>query len=350
MRFSANPHQDRCWDKLNVNKNILLIGTGAISELLYLPLLAGSTSWRPLVRCVDRDAVLMQRNAARHGLALGGTDYRPLLPEAAVAIIATPPRSHYPIAKDCLEAGLHVILEKPLTDTHTEAVKLVELARMQKRLLMVNNTRRLFQGYAEIHRILAMGELGGLLEIDYAEGGAFAWPTASGFYFDAKQGGRGVISDRGSHVLDLFCWWAGAQPELVECRTDVDGGVEGFCDVRLRLSRGQARMRLSWHNKLANRVRVRCERGEITTGIYDFREVTVIRNGQAEKRTLPAEEKAFEDYGLSFARRALTAALEGGAPPVNGADVVPSLALLDDCYARAQRLDFPWLYQHSPKV
>jgi len=333
-----------------MNKRILLIGTGAIADLVYLPLLAGNPGWRPLVSCVDRNAGLLQAAAARHGVVAGGTNYRPLLADAGVAIIATPPRSHFPIAKECLEAGLHVILEKPLTDTEAEAVELVALAKRSRRMLMVNNTRRLFQSYAEIHRILSTGELGGLLEINYSEGGAFAWPTASGFYFDVKQGGRGVISDRGSHVLDLFCWWAGNGIELLECRTDADGGVEGFCDVRLGLPRGEARMRLSWHNKLSNRVELRCERGRIATGIYDFREVTVIVDGRAETRRLPAEERAFEDYGLSFARRAVKAALEGGTPPVNGEDVMHSLALIDACYARAQRLDFPWIYRSNPNV
>ncbi len=324
--------------------HILLVGCGAIADLIYLPVLA-TDPWRHRVRCVDPNERVLRETTSRHGFAPAGPDYHPLLSEAAVAIIATPPRFHYPIARDCLEAGLHVISEKPLTDTHAEAVLLVEAARKAGRLLMVNNTRRLYQSSQRIRDLLTSGELGEVLSIDYSEGAPFAWPTASGFYFDPSQGGRGVLADRGSHVLDLFCWWCSNQPTLLECRFDRDGGVEGFCDVRLGLPRGQARLRLSWHNKLANRIRIRCARGEIEAGIYDFREIMIRRNGRARRAEMPAAERTFEDYGRTFIKRALDAAVQNGIPPVVASDVLPSLALIDDCYARQQNLDFEWLYK-----
>ena len=327
----------------------MVIGCGAISRMLYLPYLNLEASPNSRALAVDVSAKNIAEAGQYENIDFRQGSFAQYLPEAKVAIIATPPLSHYEIARQCLEAGAHVIMEKPLTATHEEAVKLIKFARDCDRLLMVNNTRRLFQSSIEIQRILATGELGGLLGIEYTEGGLFAWPTASGFYFDAKQGGRGVLSDRGSHVLDLFCWWAGRKPELGECLFDVDGGVEGFCDVRLVLPLGRARMRLSWHNKLSNRIRICCEQGEISAGIYDYREVTVTQDGKSRKRALPAEERAFEDYGITFVRRALAAAMGDSEPPVQGADVADSLALIDECYLRAERLNFPWLYQQSSK-
>lgn len=330
-----------------MNPTILLIGTGAVADLIYLPLLSSNPGWKKQVRCIDRNLPQMQATATRYGVMSAGTDFRPLLKDAAVAIVATPPHTHHAIAKECLVAGLHVIMEKPLTHTYPEAMELVDIARRAGKLLMVNNTRRLFQSYQEIRRLLATQELGEVREIDYTEGAPFAWPTTSGFYFDAKNGARGVISDRGSHVLDLFCWWLGDRPELTECFVDSDVGVEGYCDVRLRFGAVAARMRLSWHNKLTNRVVIRCEHGTINTGIYDFRAVTVTRHGKSETRQIRAQERAFEDYGISFARQALNSALNDGSPPVLGSDVLSSLHLIDECYQRAQRINFEWLYRFS---
>ena len=328
---------------------ILLIGTGAISDLVYLPVLSSQEKWRSAVRCVDKDVGLGTAAAERHRVVFSGSDYKPLLQEAILAIVATPPRSHYTIARDCLECGVPVILEKPLTNTYSEGRQLVSLAEEKGLQLMVNNTRRLFQSYREINDIIRSGELGEVRSIDYGEGGVFAWPTASGFYFDAKGGGRGVLSDRGAHVLDLFCWWANAELRLESCRTDEDGGVEGYCDVSMVLPRGKGRMRLSWHNKLSNRVEIQCDRGILRTGIYDFREVSIQRSGRWEKRTLKGSERAFEDYGFTFARRAISAVLEGGSPPVSGGEVLGSLKLIDDCYERKERLKFPWLYRFGGK-
>ncbi len=326
-------------------KRILLIGTGAIAEAVYLPLLSSRPEWKRRACCVDRDGASASRAAARWGISDGGDDHKRHLADTVVAIVATPPRTHYPIASECLKAGAAAIIEKPLTDTHEEGMKLVREAKERGRLLMVNNTRRLFQSYAEVERVARSGELGAIQEIDYAEGGVFSWPTASGFYFDPKGGGRGVIADRGSHVLDLICWWVGSPIQVESCLSDAMGGVEGYADVSLSWGGGSARMRLSWHSKLANRLRVVFERGVIETGIYDFREVRISGPDGTKVRSLPGSEASYDDYSLTFARGAITAAIQGGAPPIAGADVVPSLALIDQCYAKMGRIDFPWLFK-----
>lgn len=326
---------------------ILFIGTGAVADLIYLPRLAGRREWRERVTCVDRDEGQLGRICGKHGVRNGGVDFRSHLEGARLAIVATPPRSHFAIGRECLEAGVDVIMEKPLADRYEEAGELVALAGRKGRKLMVNNTRRLFQSYQEIKRVLDSGELGRLESIEYSEGGPFAWPTTSGFYFDPKEGGRGVLSDRGAHVLDLFCWWSGETPEVVECRTDVDGGVEGYCDVSLRWRVGGGRMRLNWHNKMRNEVVVRCSGGEMRTGIYSFRELRVTREGRTETRVLAARERAFEDYGGTFVDLAVKAGIEGGDPPIQGSWVLPSLHLMDECYRVQKRLDFDWLYRFS---
>ena len=71
---------------------------------------------------------------------LVGADYRELLNETDACIVATPPASHYEIAKACLLAGKHVLVEKPLTLKSSEAVELMTLAGERHLTLMVDST------------------------------------------------------------------------------------------------------------------------------------------------------------------------------------------------------------------
>ena len=87
------------------------------------------------------------------------------LPLQAVAI-ATPVSTHFSLAVQCLEAGLHVLVEKPLAATVKEAQGLIELARRQRRVLMVDHTYLFSNPVAKIKELVEHGELGELYYVD----------------------------------------------------------------------------------------------------------------------------------------------------------------------------------------
>ncbi|MHB1421805.1 MAG: Gfo/Idh/MocA family protein [Gemmataceae bacterium] len=87
------------------------------------------------------------------------------LPLDAVAI-ATPVFSHYALATRCLEAGLNVMVEKPLAATVEEAESLIELAERQQRVLMVDHTYLFSPAVRRIKELVDYGELGDLYYID----------------------------------------------------------------------------------------------------------------------------------------------------------------------------------------
>jgi len=70
------------------------------------------------------------------------TDYRRILDVVDVASVVVPPESHYAVAKDCLAAGVHVLVEKPMTRTLAEADELIALARRQGLVLQVGHLER----------------------------------------------------------------------------------------------------------------------------------------------------------------------------------------------------------------
>jgi predicted dehydrogenase len=87
------------------------------------------------------------------------------LPLDAVAI-ATPVSTHYPLATRCLEAGLHVLVEKPLAASANEAQALVTLADRKQRLLMVDHTYLFSPAVRRIKELIENGELGELYYVD----------------------------------------------------------------------------------------------------------------------------------------------------------------------------------------
>jgi len=94
-----------------------------------------------LVAVVDARAEVRDRVAAEVGCR-AVADYRDILGEVEAVSIATTTPAHFPIAQDCLERGVHVLVEKPITETPEQARTLIETARRRGRILQVGHLER----------------------------------------------------------------------------------------------------------------------------------------------------------------------------------------------------------------
>ena len=323
---------------------IALIGAGAIAESFHLPALARRPAGRDHLIVVDRDTARARSMANAFGHGRYATDYREILREVQGVIIALPPRLHFSVSQECLAHGIHVLCEKTLTETAAQARALIATAAQAGVTLSVNNNRRLFSSTRQVATLIASGELGAVRAIDFEEGDYFDWPVAGDAYFGVKAGGRGVLADRGAHVLDLICWWLGGSPEVISFQDDSLGGTEATCEARLAYQETLIRVRLSWLGKLRNRYRISFTTGAtIEHGTADPRNPTLIRpNGRrAIIRTAagPATTGGFADLLVEN----FVAAIQGRAAPLVPADVVvPSIALIEACYSRRTRFVMPW--------
>jgi predicted dehydrogenase len=90
---------------------------------------------------IDADEGCLDEASKKH-TAPRFNDHRAVLPLADAALIATPTKTHYAIAKDCLEKGIHVFMEKPITATAREAEELIALARTKQLILQVGHLER----------------------------------------------------------------------------------------------------------------------------------------------------------------------------------------------------------------
>ena len=135
------------------------------------------------------------------------TDYKELLKDDTIDVVhvCTPNRSHSFITIDALEAGKHVMCEKPMAKTAEEAKAMCEAAKRTGKLLSIGYQNRQVAANRYAKQVCEAGELG---EIYFAKAYALrrrAVPTWGVFLNEYEQGG-GPLIDIGTHALDLTLW------------------------------------------------------------------------------------------------------------------------------------------------
>jgi len=118
-----------------------------------------------------------------------------------LVIVNTPNYTHYEYAKKSLEAGKHVIVEKPFTIDVTQANDLIELAKKQNRVLSVYQNRRYDSDYKTIKKVVSENLLGELVEVEM-HFDRFQEELSPKVHKETPGPGAGVLYDLGSHLID----------------------------------------------------------------------------------------------------------------------------------------------------
>ncbi|MGB4266714.1 MAG: Gfo/Idh/MocA family oxidoreductase, partial [Limnochordia bacterium] len=134
-------------------------------------------------------------------------DYEELLADPSIDVVhvLTPNKWHAPMTIAALQAGKHVMCEKPMAKTAVEARAMVEAAKATGKLLTIGYQNRYRSDVQYLHNVCRAGELG---EIYFAKAHALrrnAVPTW-GVFLDAEAQGGGPLIDIGTHALDLTLW------------------------------------------------------------------------------------------------------------------------------------------------
>ncbi len=106
-----------------------------------------------LVAVVDTDLNAAQAVADKHG-AEATTDYQDVLSHVDAVSLVVPTSAHFAIARDCLEAGIHCLIEKPITETVDEAQQLIDIARERGLVLQVGHIERFNSVMMDIDALL----------------------------------------------------------------------------------------------------------------------------------------------------------------------------------------------------
>ena len=167
--------------------------------------------------------------------------------------VASPPGFHAAAARAALEAGAHVIVEKPLCLALEEFDALAELARIRGRVLMCVHNWKHAPAYRRAFELIASGRLGKVREITLERlrtGPAGGDGPGARWRREAALGG-GILIDHGWHTLYLAQWlMGGAAPRLISARLggNREGGAEEEADLQLAFDGDRrAAIQLSWH-------------------------------------------------------------------------------------------------------
>jgi predicted dehydrogenase len=194
-------------DSLQTNRlRHVIIGAGAGIVASHIPALALPTV--ELVAVSDINITTGQRRADELQCAFYA-DYKQMLAEMRpdVAVIVTPPFLHASMTIDCLQAGCHVLTEKPIAIQVAEADQMIATAQHYERLLGVILQHRFRPEIIAAHQLIQNGMLG---RIQRAELTA-VWTRPTSYYKMASwratwagEGG-GVLTNQSSHNLDVLC-------------------------------------------------------------------------------------------------------------------------------------------------
>lgn len=186
-----------------------IVSTSWWADLMYLPSLQNHPHAEIVAIC-GRNRVRADEMARKYRIPHVFTDYRTLLAEGNLQalIVATPDDLHYPITMQALEAGLHVLCEKPLALNGGQARAMWEKAEAMGVKHMVLFTWRWLPHLQYLHHLLAQGYIGRCLHCQFTFLSGYARSHRYEWQFDPQRG-TGVLGNLGAHIIDLAHWYVG---------------------------------------------------------------------------------------------------------------------------------------------
>ena len=198
-----------------MKKKILNVGVISCSDMAQSHMLAVKNHEQACLAAVcDVDEEKLREAGDKMGVEARYTDYRELLrhPGLDAVIIVTPDQLHREMVEESLNAGLHVLCEKPLALLREDLNAIVAASRASDKKLMVGQICRFTPGFAKAKELIDAGELGDIfyVESEYAHDYQDIL-SENGWRSDPNR--NGVVGG-GCHAVDLLRWVAGDPIEV----------------------------------------------------------------------------------------------------------------------------------------
>lgn len=183
--------------------NVSVIGYGLSAKVFHIPFVAATKNLQ-LHSIVQRKPAEGNSAPNDHPDVKHYTSFDSALqdPDIDIIVLSTPPNTHFDQTKRAIEAGKHVLTEKPFVPTSAEAEELVKLAKQKNKLLCVYQNRRWDADFLTVQHLLQEGRLGRIYEFEthfdrYRPDGPRSWKSTL-----TMADGNGAIYDLGTHLLD----------------------------------------------------------------------------------------------------------------------------------------------------
>ncbi|WP_175638682.1 Gfo/Idh/MocA family protein [Metabacillus schmidteae] len=222
-----------------------VIGCGSIARRRHLIEFANNESVEIVAVCdiVETRAVEM---AEKYG-AMAYTHYEEVLQleEVDVISVCLPNDLHAPVSIAALNAGKHVLCEKPMATSRKEAEEMIETAKRNNKTLMIAHNQRFVSSHQKVKQLIESGEIGKIYSFrtTFGHPGPEKWSIdgRNSWFFDKKQAFIGALGDLGVHKSDLIRYLLGEVAEVsafVETSAKEDTDIDDNAVAVLKMESG----------------------------------------------------------------------------------------------------------------
>ncbi|MFD5761313.1 Gfo/Idh/MocA family protein [Streptomyces sp. NPDC127044] len=316
-----------------------VVGAARIAELSIVG--PARTTGHRLVAVAARDRDRAEAFAARHGVERVADSYASLVTDPEIEVVYNPLANslHGPWNLAALQAGKHVLTEKPSASNAAEAAEVHEAVAKAGTVFMEGFHYLFHPVTRRLHELLDSGELGDLRHVETTV--AMPAPPDDDVRWQLPLAG-GALMDLGCyslHAQRMLAPWAGGAPRLVAargCEKARAAGVDEWLDADLEFpggTTGSARCHMAHHTWQMS-CRVVGSRGEATAVnfVQPHLDDRVVVRTAAGERTEELGRRSSYTYQLE----AFAAHLRRGTPlTLDAADALTTMRLIDDCYRAA---------------
>jgi len=335
---------------------VALIGYGLGGRSFHAPLIAATPGLR-LAAIVTGNPERQRVARAEHPetqLVDTPADLFRNLAGLDLVVISTPNRTHVPLALQAIDAGLAVVVDKPLAPSSVEARQVAQEAQRRQVFLSVYQNRRWDGDFLTVRRLIAEQALGRVYRFEsrlerWRPAPKGGWREVS----DAREAG-GLLYDLGTHLIDqALCLFGPARDVYAEL-DHRRSGLDVDDDVFVALTHESGVRSHLWANLLAAqlgpRLRVLGERAAYTKVSDDVQEAALRRGDRAdskdwgvdpperygllgaggEARPVPTERGDYREYYAGVVR----SLRDGAPPPVDVADAIATLEIIETARSR----------------
>ena len=263
-----------------------VIGAGGVADRIHLPACREIPEVEVAGIC-DPNEEIRQKMAAKFGIPRSFATVEQMLAEIRpdAVMVGTPPKTHFEICKQSMDAGAHVFCEKPFMFTVGEADRIIAVAREKNLLLRINNQYRYMTFYADTKRRLLAGEFGRVFYIQCWQQ-MFHPPTNETNWRNQLK--QYVLYEFGTHALDLVSFFFDALPDSVSAniprsRPEFDTDVL----VQMALRFPEERLAVFSFNRISHapekylEMRLDCEKASLRVSLGGVARVSVEWNSRA---------------------------------------------------------------------
>lgn len=212
---------------------VAVIGCGSIAQFRHLPEYKANPHVEIVAVC-DINEARVEEVAEKYG-AKPYTSYEDVLEKANVDIVSvcTPNYLHAPITIAALNAGAHVLCEKPMATSSEDAKAMIHAAEKNGKKLMIAHNQRFVASHKKARQFIENGELGKIYSFrtTFGHGGPEGWSVdgKDSWFFQKDKAFVGAMGDLGVHKSDLLRYILGE--EFTEVGAFVEGNAKEFSNV-----------------------------------------------------------------------------------------------------------------------